>query len=95
MKKVPRGRKTGTTSMSNSEGSFGKLNRTPRGRREAAPVPITPPTRSKTPHYQLQYDLTELASMGLIAEDDFGWSKPDWVKKGFAEVKKVNRTCAK
>jgi hypothetical protein len=51
--------------------------------------------KSTIPHYQLQYDLTELASMGFIAEDDFGWSKPDWVKKGFAEVKKVRSACAK
>jgi hypothetical protein len=49
---------------------------------------------NKTPHYQLQYDLTELASLGLIAEDDFGWSKPEWVKKGFAEVKSVKSACA-
>ena len=59
------------------------------------PNKVLAEAQNDTPMYQLEDDLAELASAGLITEDDFGWSKPDWVKKGFQEVKSVKSTCAK
>ena len=59
------------------------------------PNKILAESKNDTPHYQLEYDLTALASKGLIEAGDFGWRKPDWVKRGFASVKSVSPACAK
>ena len=51
--------------------------------------------RNDTPFYELEGDVTALASAGLLAEEDFEWGKPKFVKEGFAAVKSVRSVCAK
>ncbi|CAN5253134.1 hypothetical protein BH10PSE7_BH10PSE7_28400 [soil metagenome] len=46
-------------------------------------------------YYELEDDVTKLASAGLLSEADFEWSMPDFVKKGLKAVKKVHSTCVK
>ncbi len=45
------------------------------------------------PDYQLAFDVTALAARGYINVQDFGPDQPQWVRRGFGEVRAVSSRC--